>query len=229
MRTLGALLGCVLLSAALAAPKPHAYELKRQPKVGDEARYQVAASFQFNGRTASMNMEQTESVTKVERDSFEVKTSACKCKFCVDGKTQQLPDTDGASAVYDRLGTLLNLHLSAPDDDAYRKANMLAFVAPGKAVQEGDKWDQEFKSNASLGVREAKTTFEVEKVEKVGKIEAAKVKFDYAENEGVDPISSNGHAWVNVADGSVLRLEASFSNFPMNGHPLSGTFLMTRE
>jgi hypothetical protein len=229
MRMCGALIGCVSLSVALAAPNPHAYELKRLPKVGDAARYQVAANFQFNGRTASMNMEQTEAVTKVETDSYEVKTSACKCRFSVDGKEQRLPDSEATSALYDRLGSLLNLHLNAPDDDAYRKANMLAFVAPEKAVQEGDKWEQRFKSNASVGVREAKTVFEVEKAERVGKHDAVVVKFDFAESEGEDPITSSGHVWVNALDGSVLKLEASFKNFPFNGHPMSGTFSMTKE
>jgi len=229
MRTFGALVGCVVLSAALAAPNPHAYELKRQPKLGAEARYQVSATFQFNGRTASMKMEQTEAVTKVESDSFEVKTSACKCKFCVDGATKDLPDSEASSAVYDRLGALLDLHLGAPDENAYRKANMLAFIAPDKAVQLGDKWEQLFKANANLGVRDAKTSFEVEKNEKLGKQDAVEVKFDYAETEGDDPISSTGHIWVNAADGSVLKLEASFTNFPFNGHPMSGTFSMARE
>lgn len=231
-KAIGALL-CVAVSLSIfAAPKSRSYDLKRQPKVGDSTHYEVNATFEYQGRTASMTMEQTESVTKIENDgTFQVSTSASNCKFCTNGHEQQLPDSPRNSVVYDNLGALVNIQQSTPDAEAYRKATMLDFVAPDHSVLPGEKWTRTFKADASTGMRAATSNYEFEKTERVADVEAAKVHFEYSETEGNDAISSSGYAWINPENGSIVKIEAKFKNFPMgeSGRPVDGTFSMTKQ
>ena len=219
-----------IISGALAVSGKNSYELKRQPKVGDSLKYHVDAEFKLDDRSAKMSLDQTETVAKVESDgSFEIETKASDGKFVVDGHEQEMPSDAGTRGVYNAFGTLLTIP-EASDPVLYRKAYMIEFIAPDHSVHVGDNWQQEFKADSPQGVP-AKSTYKVEVIEKVNGINAAKVHFSYTELEGTAPITSEGDTWVNTNDGSVVKLEASFKNFPMgaSGVPVQGTFSMKRS
>jgi hypothetical protein len=232
MKSFGTVLLCLAVAGPCLGSDAKTYELRRQPKVGDSATYVVNASFDYSGKTAAMSMRQVETITKVDGDSFEVETKASDCRMkSSDGKEEAVPEDKPSCTVYDRLGALLTIHEASPDGTAYRKANMLSFVAPARAVHEGDQWTREFKADVASGMRDAKSTFCVEKAEKLGSFGTVNIRFSFAEATGTDAISSEGHLWVNQQDGSIVKIEAKFKNLPMGeaGVPVDGSFSMTRE
>jgi hypothetical protein len=226
-----AALAALFVAGALAAPSGKGFVLKRQPHLGDSALYQISASFKYGDKTATMSMEQTETVKKIDTDgTFRIEASASNCKFCVADKERALPDDQPVASTYDSGGAVTTIESTA-DVNAYRKANMIAVTAPPNAVNVGDKWDRMVAGDSSKGIAAAKANFEIVALEKVGALHTAKVKFNFAETEGNDPISSEGFAWLNTEDGSVVNVEVSFKNFPLGDAnvPVQGTFSMKRE
>jgi hypothetical protein len=231
-KAFGCVFVCVSLSSVLlASPSDHYYSLKRQPKVGETIDYHVEANFQFMGRTATMTMDQMNKVVKVDQQgAFDIETTPKECRFVADGKTKELSPGDATTACYDAFGCPIALDSTVKDDFTQRKANMLAFVAPEKQASVGSEWDKDWTADPDTKAEAAKSTYKFEAEEKVDGINAVRVAFTYTETSGDYPMSGEGHEWINKEDGSLVKVDARFKNFPMNGGtPVDGTLVMERK
>lgn len=88
-------------------------------------------------------------------------------------------------------------------------------VFPKNAVGVGDKWAQDYSENGTLGTRKAHADFEVLGAEKVGPIDAIKVKMTYAESGAAPNITGTGTIWVEKASGDALRSEYTVDGVPL--------------
>lgn len=221
---------CLVFSAAALSAGKHALNLKRQARVGDTLTYDIAAAFDYKGHSASLRMQQTEKVTKADDSGYDVESTVCACSMKHDGKESAVPAGDATCSSYSPAGALTAIQPSPDDHVTFRKADMLAFVAPDRDVAVGDDWTQQWQADSSKGTPDAVTKYHAEGEEQVSGYDTVKVKFAYKESNGAYPLSSEGYEWVSTKDGSVVKIDAKFKNLPMGDAevPVSGTFQMQR-
>ncbi|MES2462554.1 MAG: DUF5117 domain-containing protein [Armatimonadota bacterium] len=87
-------------------------------------------------------------------------------------------------------------------------------VYPKKALAVGDKWSYDYAANAALGTKKAHADYEVLGAEKVGSVDALKIKMTYAESGGTPNISGSGTIWVEKSSGDPVRSEYSLEGVP---------------
>lgn len=209
-----------------------AITLKRVAKVGDTAKYRLKADVDIQGTEATFTELVTEKITKVEGSgNYTVETSHSEGKIVFGG--QEMPaDPSTQTFTYKSNGELVEIKADNVDASHYRTANLTAVIMSDKAVKVGDEWTHEIKKDEKSGAVALKSTYKVEAAEKVGDFETFKVKFSTKESEGGDAAaSSDGVAWINKKDGSLVKSEGSFKNVPFPGAPMpiNAKFSLTRE
>jgi hypothetical protein len=102
-------------------------------------------------------------------------------------------------------------------------------VYPKKELAIGDKWSYDYAENAALGTRKARADFELLAAEKVGSVDALKIKMTYAESGATPNITGSGTIWVEKSSGDPVRSEYKLDGVPF-GSPVigSGTVTETR-
>jgi hypothetical protein len=83
----------------------------------------------------------------------------------------------------------------------------------------GDDWSVDLAVDAKSRPVAIKAEYKVEAQEKVGSFDTFKVKTVVKETTGAEPASADGFIWVNIADGSMVKYEATWNNPPFAGLP----------
>jgi hypothetical protein len=87
-------------------------------------------------------------------------------------------------------------------------------VFPKKVVGVGDKWSYDYNENAALGLKKAHADFEILAAEKVGNVDAFKIKMTYAETGSTPNITASGSIWVEKLSGDTVKSEYSLQGVP---------------
>lgn len=213
----------VIAVAALSAVAFAAVDgisIARKVKEGDIARYKMSADIDFGGMDIKFSGLVEEKIAKVNPDgTYSLEQNQIEGKVNVAGQEQEMPTSGVNTTVYLPNGEVKEIVGEQGTEDAYRMANLSLIRDPGKELKVGDTWTHEFKANAKTGAVAAKAEYKVLGEEKVGTYETVKIKADVKETAGSEPASSNGTAWINKADGSLIKLEAKWVNAPFPGAP----------
>jgi hypothetical protein len=206
--------------------------LKLTPKVGDTFRYKLSAEMEVMGAKATVSGTVSDKVTEVTPEGgYTVESSSTEMVGNFSGTEMQIPDSKSTSK-YKADGALVDIQgeevAGANGAEGWRRANLSNFVYPADPLKIGDTWTSSIASDSKTGAVAAKTTYAVEKFEKVGNHETVKVKFTSKETEGSDPASSDGFVWLDVKDGTQIKVQVTWSNVPMMGNPIAGKVTMER-
>ncbi|MEO0249038.1 MAG: hypothetical protein ABIN58_05740, partial [candidate division WOR-3 bacterium] len=175
----------------------------------------------------------TEKVIKVEpsgQTTIEITAGEAKVKF--GDQEMELPAQPTTTLVSKANGEIVEIKSSGTEDkDEYRREHMTLFLFPDDPVKVGDKWSREIKADPKRNIVAAKVEYEVIAAEKVGDLETLKIKFNFKESEGAQPISSEGHFWIHVKDGSMVKLVGASKNVPTPGlpTPISARYTIERQ
>lgn len=196
--------------------------LKRTAKVGDVAKYKAKADVDFQGMSIAVTFVTTDKVTKVA-DNGDITTETTQAEMKIKMGDQEMdPPTDNSTpqvATSKASGEIVELKGENVDANAYRMAAMSGFQYPDKALNVGDSWEVKLSKNEKLGTVAALAKYKLEKLEKVGDWDTAVITMDYKETEGSDPASATGKIWVNVKDGSLVKVDGEWKNAPFPGAP----------
>ncbi len=206
--------------------------LKRAPKVGDTIKYRLKGTVDFGGTDVPMSMLVTEKIAKVEDSgNYTVESSQSEGKVEINGSETEIPG-DTVSTIFKATGEVVEVKVDADKlPSATRLANLQSVVVQDKAVKVGDTWTTEIKKDEKSGAVAAKGTFKVEAQEKVGDFDCYKITLSMKESDGDSPASVEGTSWINVKDGTTVKMEGAWKNAPFPGapFPINAKFTMTRE
>lgn len=194
--------------------------LRKAPLVGETARYKMKAELEFIGIGASagsgtVTAVATEKITKIEADgTYMVESSTSAVAADVDGTPIKGADQPPMTTVFRANGDILSVRGEKIGSAEYRIANLNAFRPPDKPVKAGDSWSRDIAADPKTGMVAAKASFTFEAMEKVGEINAAKIKYTYAEAMEKDAATVEGYFWIRE-DGSMLKCELKVKNMPM--------------
>lgn len=226
-------LGLLLLLGAAALVLAQGVPIARTAKVGDVATYSLTITLNLFGDVAVYTSKVTEKVVEISATGdISVEKSQTDYKATMFGDEATVVDQDMPKPVYTHKpnGTLVGVKSELQVADVYRMAELEAVRLPEKAVAVGETYTIEVAANAKLGTHKAKSTYKIEAEEKVGTYDTIMASFTYAEQIPSDPAGSIGKVWINKADGSVVKLEAEWTNVPIPLAPAqtSGTVKFER-
>ncbi len=140
-----------------------------------------------------------------------------------NGQKADTPDAAKAAttAVIHPDGSLVSLKSSREEKDPTHADVRLGIASrpiyAAKPVGVGDKWEYEIKANADLGSEEGKGDAEVLAFEKVGGVDAVKIKYAYKESSHSPAIAMSGTVWVEKSSGDIVKGDLSVEGLQFGG------------
>lgn len=229
MRLIG--MAAVAAMALTALAVQDAVTLKRAPKVGETIKYHIKAEMEVpQVGTGEMNATVTDKVSKVsENGEYAIESTMTEGKFVYPGGEFDIPEQGASTTTYNPQGAILSLKEPSNDPSSRRLANMNAISFPSTPVKVGDTWKTVVKKD-DQGSVDAEGSYKVEGSEKVGEYETLKITGTYKETSGEAPASASGTFWINVKDGTLVKMVGAIKNapYPTVG-PLDAKVWMTRD
>lgn len=214
--------------AALSMATDDGYLLKRTPKAGTVHKYKQEGKFEVSGQQIDYQSKSTQKIVKVADDGGYTEESVSS-DVTING--QEGPGGGGPMTTTTKFGPkgeILEIKADNVDATAYRFANLALFITPEKEVKAGDTWTYDIKEDNKTGTVASKATFTLVGEDKVGSTDTVKVKFTIKES-GADGASSEGTAWLDKSDMSMVKVSAKWANAPVPGAPvtISGDITIT--
>jgi hypothetical protein len=214
--------------AAFSLATGDGFSLKRTQKAGTVHKYKQEGKFEVGGQQIDYQSKSTQKIVKVGDDGGYVEESVSS-DVTING---QEPPGGGAAVTtttkYSPKGEILEVKGENIDATAYRFANLSLFITPDTEVKAGDSWTYDIKEDNKTGAVAAKATFTLVGEDKVGGVDTLKIKFSIKET-GTDGASSEGTAWLDKSDLSMVKVSAKWTNAPVPGAPvtISGDITIT--
>lgn len=207
--------------------------LVRTAKVGDIATFSLKMTLTVFGDEAIYTSTVQEKVVEVSAEgNISIEKSQTNYKATLFGEEAIVANEDIPKPVYTSKpnGAIVGIKSELQKADVYRMAEFEAVRLPAKAVAVGDTYSVEIAANTKLGTHKAKADYKIEASEMVANYDTFVATFTYAEQIPDNPASSAGKVWINKADGSVVKLEATWTNAPIPEAPgqTSGTVKLER-
>jgi len=216
MKRISLILSTVTLALAATAVQDAALVLKRVAKVGDTMSYKMNVQADFSGTALIVTAVTIDKVVKIDDNGnihTESKQSDMKIKMGED--EMEAPSQEATLYINKPTGEVVELKGEGVDGSYYRMANISVFKYPTDPLKVGSKWSHEFKADSKTGAASAKADYEVLAFEKVGSWDTVKVKHAFKETEGADPATSEGTVWINVKDGTLVKIDAKQTKVPI--------------
>lgn len=230
-KAIGALGLCFAVAALSVAVRDDAVTLKRVNKVGDVAKYKMSGNMTVQGGEAIYTASMSHKITKADPDgSATVVVSTSDVKISFGGQEMTPPDSPDQTITYDAKGEVVSITGGQDSGaDTYRFQALNDFSYPEKAVKVGDTWTKERAANAKTGATAVKSDYTVAGREKIDTYDTLKITFKTKET-GADGATIEGTAWMNIADGSLVKSDVTWTNVPVPGAPgpINGKITVTR-
>ncbi|MBV6491371.1 MAG: hypothetical protein KJZ62_06045 [Fimbriimonadaceae bacterium] len=202
---------------AMAAGAQDSATLLRVAKKGDVLQFALKVKIEAPGASVVFTAVNTERVLEVdEKDVITVESTQSDVRLLLNG--QALPTNEDNAVVVSRVkatGEQLEVRSATRSPDDSRRGNMTALILPGTPLKVGDRWSHDFKADPKTGQREAKSEYEVLERTNLGSAQTMVVGYKFAEVGGDSPATATGKFWINVVDGTLVKLSADLKNAPI--------------
>jgi hypothetical protein len=207
--------------------------LKRVAKTGDVAKFRMKADIDYQGSAVSFTGLITEKVTKVAEDgqyTIESATTEGKVNFAGAEMATDAQGSSASTSVFKSNGEIVSIAAEQSDPNLLRLANLLSLRFSSNAVKVGDSWEIAIAKNEQ-GAVEAKGVCKLEAQEKVGERDTYRIHGTLKETIEKEPAAVDATYWVDVKDGSLVKLTGTWTNapFPAPIGAVTAKITMTRE
>lgn len=218
------LLPLVLAGAGGAqAPK---VKLLMKAEAGQVVRYRSEATVtvEAGGQKVMMEMKETEKVTfttVAPSGEITMERESESREGTINGQKLPVPERDDEKATITIKpdGSLVAYKSSEGNSDQTKMAVRIfpagKPVFPAGEVGVGDKWSRDYPANADTGGQAGKAEFELLAFEKVGGVDAVKLKMSYRETQGSPALAGTGTVWVEKSSGDTIQSDMELENVPL--------------
>ncbi len=225
LRILG--LSLVVALCSLSSAADDAVTLRFAPKAGDTFMYKLVAKMQFKTAAITITTDLLNRVTQADKDGYAVESKQSNLQITVGGSTSKAPGgTDTTS--YKSNGEVVDVKADGLNAEYWRRSEITNFVYPSVPVKVGDQWVSSVKPDEKKGLVATSATYKVEGIEDLAGRHTAKIKVSFSETEGAVPAKSESLVWIDIADGSMVKTEATWTNVPSSGTTVNGTITIER-
>lgn len=216
------LMACALLILSTATSQE--YTLKLNLKEGDTFKYRMSMDIDFGGQSVLATTTITNKVLKVEENG-NIQMESAPGEMIIKFGDQEMPQpaSPPTKTTFKPNGATANVE---GDDGLMQQMNASQLVFPDKPIKVGDKWSETVKNPYG----ELKIDYEFVGVEKVGDIEAVKIKTTarVANGKEGEGFSADGFVWVDPKTGMAVKIETRIKGMQVEGAPMpiDGTLKM---
>jgi len=216
------LTACALMS--LSAAFSQEYTLKLNVKEGDTFKYRMSIEIDFGGQLVFVTTTVTNKVLKVEENG-NIQMESASSELTIKFGDQEIPQpaSPPTKITYKPNGSVAKVE---GGDAMMQQMNASQMVYPEKPVKVGDKWSDTVKHPAG----ELKIDYEFVGVEKVGEVEALKIKTTARTVNGKEgeSYSADGFTWIDPKTGMAVKMETRIKGMQAEGAPMpiDGTLKM---
>jgi hypothetical protein len=190
--------------------------LKRSSKVGEISKYRLKAEMDYQGTPIVFSALVTEKVTKVADDGqYTIESGTSEGKVNMGGNEMDAGGQGPGTSVttFKSTGEVVSITADQSDPNMYRMANLQSLQFPGTVLKVGDSWNVAIKKD-DHGSVDAKGSYKVEAQEKVGDYDTYRIHGTMKESIDKDPASVDATYWINVKDGTLVKLTGTWTNAP---------------
>jgi hypothetical protein len=206
--------------------------LKHAAKVGDVAKYRLKSEMEAQGMPMTFNAVITDKITKVaDNGDFTVESKMSEAKIDVGGNEMDISGQTGGptTTVFKLSGEVISVTSDTSDPNAYRMANLQSMRLPTTALKVGDTWTVDIKKD-DKGAVDAKGSYKIEARETIGGHDTFRIHESLKESIDKDPASAEGTVWIDVKDGSLVKMLGTMTNAPIpQMGPTTMKMTLTRE
>ncbi|MDR3692128.1 MAG: hypothetical protein P4L46_22295 [Fimbriimonas sp.] len=232
-----------LMMLAAAAPLVSAFAdgftVKRVPKEATITKYSMSVDFEVNGGQGHLQATVSERILSVDKDgNFTVEQTQADASGTFNSDKIDTPARPAVTLTYKPNGqvTLIKDSNEAAAKNSfveaasYRMENLGDLIDPGKTVEPGDTWAAKIKGDKALGTIDANADYKLLAEEKIGDINTLKIRATIKEADGDRPAQNDFTVWIDKVDGSMVQLEAKWTNAPFPGvsYPVTAVVKMSR-
>lgn len=200
------------------------YTLRVNVKEGETYKYEMTMHTDFGGQPLVFSVTLIDKVVKVDSEGNYTIESTQENGLVIFGYQEMpAPARPPTKATFRPNGSLLKMEgENNPATGSFVNINY-----PDKPVKVGDKWEYEYQPSKESP--KIKVEYEVVGVEKVNEIDTLKIKVKGKSlDESQMPMSFDGHTWVDIKTGMMVRTTMAIKGLPVQGAPapIDGTMRM---
>jgi hypothetical protein len=172
---------------------------------------------------------QTDTITDVAADGT-FTTESLQSDMQLNGSPSPQQPTGPSTIKAKPDGSIISITGPEGASDQGRLAALTSFYYPSKPVDVNDTWSFEGKKDDKLGNMDFKSDMKYLGEEKVGTVDTYKVDVDAKETTPGTPASLHSTVWLDVTDGSMVKVVSNFTNMPVQaGITVDGSLTYTRN
>lgn len=200
------------------------YTLRVNVKEGETYKYEMTMHIDFGGQPLVFSVTLINKVVKVDSEGNYTVESTQENGLVIFGYQEMpAPARPPTKATFRPNGSLLKMEgENNPATGSFGNINY-----PDKPVKVGDKWEHEYQPSKESP--KIKAEYEVVGVEKVNEIDTLKIKVKGKSlDESQMPMSFDGHTWVDIKTGMMVRTTMAIKGLSVQGAPapIEGTMRM---
>lgn len=210
------------------APKTQKVTLQLRAMAGQNKKTQAVVTFsgdfagnKFNRESKDVSKTSFTSVSASGEITFESRTESSETTINGMKDEDDEPDKSVDTFTVRPNGTLVSFKTDDEEKDEEhvneRLFSATQIVFPDKPVGPGDKWTHEYKSDSTLGTKNATGEFEFLALETKNGVPCAKIKITYKETEGKMPVQCKGTVWIEQASGDDVAADLEIPDFAPAG------------
>ncbi len=204
------------------------YTLKMNVKEGEVYKYKMTMDIDFGGQAVVFSSTVTNKVIKVESDGNFVMESGMENAVVKFGDQEMpSPSSPPVKVTYKPNGQVVRIE--GGEQGSQPMNSLFSSTYPDKPVKIGDKWD--FETSMGENMPKIKVEYTAIGTEKINDTETLKVKVvgqTVGAKEGENNMSYDGHMWIDLKTGMLIRSEMKIKGLPAQGAPMpiDGTMKM---
>lgn len=194
--------------------------LVAKPRLGQVKDFSLEIEAQFDGQAVTLRSTVREAIQEVLPGGGYVVESTQVDGVAILGESEvPLPPSPATKTTHGPRGEVLKIEGDDVDESTYRLSNVTTLIVPPAAVPVGTNWVHEFEASAQ-GAVAAKATYTFAAIEDVGGVRAARINWSYAELDGDVPTTGKGTTWIDLADGTLVKVDAEIKNASIPDSPV---------
>lgn len=198
--------------------------------VGSHYSLRLSGKVTVQGGDATINGLFSYKVTKADKDVITTQESTGQMSLSINGQEMQIPQSPDRFEEINPQGVILSIKGDGVDPAEYLSSYMTQFVFSKDPVGVGDSWTYTYPADSKQGTTATTSNYKITGTKTVNNINCFEVQLKTGTTVNGEAATVEGTAYINQDDGSLVKINETWTNVPVAGSPMpvSGTFTLER-
>lgn len=198
--------------------------------VGAQYTLRLSGTVTVQGGNATITGLFTTKVVKSDKDVITTQDSTAGMNLTINGQVMEIPQGPDRFEEVNPQGVIMKIKGDGVDPAEYQSSYLTQFIFSKDPVGEGDSWTYTYPADSKLGTSATTSTYKITGSKMMGKVNCFEVQVKTTATVNGQAATVEGTAYINQDDGSLVKINETWTNVPVAGSPMpvSGTFTLDR-